>query len=75
VPQCDAADAQAAVEAAHAAFVSGTWPRLTATARGKLLRRLADLIARDAERLAVLETRYNGKLFTEMAGQVRRPSR
>ena len=71
VPRCGAADADAAVEAAHAAFTGGAWPRLTATARGKLLRRLADLIERDAEALADLEVRDNGKLRAEMLGQVR----
>ena len=48
----DAADADAAVQAAHRAFSSGAWPSLTATLRGALLRRLADLIARDAKVLA-----------------------
>lgn len=70
VPQCDAADAAAAVEAAHAAL-SGPWGRLTATARGKLLRRLADLIEDSAGHLARIETRDNGKLHAEMSGQVR----
>ncbi len=37
---------------------------------GRLLHRLADLIARDADRLAELETRDNGKLLREMAGQM-----
>lgn len=42
-----------------------------ATERGKLLRRLGDLIARDAEKLARIETRDNGKLYKEMLGQLR----
>src|SRR3954452_13706155 len=64
-------DAARAVEAADAAFRSGAWPALTATARGHLLRRLGDLIARDAERLARVEVTDNGKLISEMLGQVR----
>jgi (Z)-2-((N-methylformamido)methylene)-5-hydroxybutyrolactone dehydrogenase len=44
---------------------------LTATARGKLLVRLADLIAENADRLAALETRDNGKLIAEMSAQLR----
>lgn len=71
VPRCDAEDAAAAVEAAHAAFVKGPWSTMSATNRGKLLRRLGDLIARDAEKLATLEVRDNGKLFAEMLGQLR----
>lgn len=71
IPHCGADDAVAAVEAAHAAFTKGPWASLSATARGKLLRRLGDLIARDAERLAAIEVRDNGKLFAEMAAQLR----
>lgn len=71
IPQCDADDARAAIEAAHAAFTSGPWPAMTATARGKILRRFADLIEANADRLARLETRDNGKLFAEMSGQVK----
>ena len=36
-----------------------------------MLRRLGDLIARDAEHLAQIETRDNGKLITEMRGQLK----
>ncbi|MBA2738527.1 MAG: aldehyde dehydrogenase, partial [Nocardioidaceae bacterium] len=62
-------DVDAAVAAARAAL-AGDWGALTATQRGKLLRRLGDLIAREADRLAELETRDNGKLLREMAGQM-----
>jgi aldehyde dehydrogenase (NAD+) len=71
VPLCDAKDVDRAVEAAHRAFVSGPWPRLNATQRGALLVRLADLIARDAEKLAILEVTDNGKLMAEMGMQTR----
>jgi aldehyde dehydrogenase (NAD+) len=71
VPQCGAEDATLAIEAAHRAFSSGPWPKLSATARGKLLHRLGDLIARDAEKLAAIEVRDNGKLYAEMLGQLR----
>ena len=50
--------------------LDGPWGQLTATQRGKLLHRLGDLIAREAPRLAELETRDNGKLLREMAGQM-----
>lgn len=71
LPRCRAGDANKAVEAAHSAFVDGAWSSMTATARGKLLRRLGDLIERDAEKLAALEVRDNGKLYAEMLGQLR----
>lgn len=65
------ADVDRAVSAAHAALKTGAWSTLKATQRGALLRRLGDLIARDAEKLAALEVRDNGKLLAEMGGQVR----
>ncbi|HXC10944.1 MAG TPA: aldehyde dehydrogenase, partial [Steroidobacteraceae bacterium] len=39
--------------------------------RGKLMMRIADLVERDAQRLATLEVRDNGKLYAEMFAQVR----
>ena len=44
---------------------------MTASARGKLMLRLADLVAANAERLAEIEVRDNGKLMAEMLGQLR----
>lgn len=70
VPDGDAADVDRAVAAARAAL-DGPWGALTATARGKLLWRLGELIARDAEQLAELEVRDGGKLTREMVGQMR----
>jgi acyl-CoA reductase-like NAD-dependent aldehyde dehydrogenase len=71
VPKGTAADVERAVDAAHRAFTTGDWPKLNATQRGALLRRLGDLIAREADRLGALEVRDNGKLFAEMGGQLR----
>jgi len=71
IPRGNADDANRAVAAAKDAFVNGEWPRLTATERGNLLRRLGDLIARDADRLAATEVQDNGKLIAEMRGQLR----
>ncbi len=70
VPRGNADDVEMAVKAAHTAFVQGEWSCLTPTQRGALLRRLGDLIARDAEKLAATEVRDNGKLLAEMRGQV-----
>lgn len=66
----DARDVDAAVQAAHRALSGGPWAALTATERGALLRRLGDLIARDAARLAAIEVRDNGKLLSEMLAQL-----
>ncbi|TCT09668.1 aldehyde dehydrogenase [Paralcaligenes ureilyticus] len=70
IPQGCAQDVNRAVEAASTAMRQGRWSRVTATERGKLMVRLADLVARNAERLAELEVRDNGKLLTEMRGQL-----
>lgn len=70
IPDGNAEDVDAAVQAAKAAFRSPTWAGLSATGRGALLHRLADLIAENAERLAALEVRDNGKLIGEMLVQL-----
>lgn len=71
VPRGAAADADAAVEAAHRAFAGGPWRAMTPTARGLLLYRLADLIEAHAERLIRVEVSDNGKLINEISAQVR----
>src|SRR6218665_107761 len=70
IPKCDASDVDRAVSAARRAFDTGDWSKLNATQRGHLLRRLGDLIARDADHLAAREVQDNGKLYAEMRGQV-----
>jgi aldehyde dehydrogenase (NAD+) len=69
VPQAGAADVDAAVSAARAAFEG--WRKTTGVERARLMRRLADLIADNAARIAVVETTDNGKLIREMEGQLR----
>ena len=70
IPRCDASDVDRAVQAAHRALTSGPWAELTATQRGALMRKLGDLITRDAAELAATEVRDNGKLLAEMQGQL-----
>ncbi|GGD19454.1 aldehyde dehydrogenase [Aureimonas glaciei] len=71
IPRGGKADVDRAVAAASRALTEGPWATMTATARGKLMRRLGDLVAANAESLAATEVRDNGKLLAEMAGQVR----
>ncbi|HCT05768.1 MAG TPA: carnitine dehydratase, partial [Pseudomonas sp.] len=68
--QGDASDVARAVESAKRAFHDPQWRDITPTARGKLLYRLAQLVAEHAEELALLETRDNGKLLREMSAQM-----
>ena len=70
IPRGGSADVDLAVAAARKAFYSKEWRGLTASARGALLRKLADLLAVEADRLAELETTDNGKLLAEMRAQL-----
>src|SRR5574343_240782 len=65
------ADVDVAVAAAHRAFTEGEWPTLTPSARGKLMRKLADLVITNAPRIAEIECRDNGKLAAECIAQAR----
>jgi aldehyde dehydrogenase (NAD+) len=57
-------DVDRAVKAAQAAF-AGEWGRLDAAARGRLLGRFAELIRRDLEQLAKLESTDVGKPLSQ----------
>ena len=70
IPRGGQDDVNLAVVAAKKAFQGNLWRGLTATARGALLRRFADLAATEAERLAEIETTDNGKLLAEMRAQL-----
>src|SRR5689334_16353471 len=62
VAEADAADVDLAVKAARKAFHSKAhWRRMSASERGKLINRLADLIEKSADELATLESLDNGK--------------
>jgi aldehyde dehydrogenase (NAD+) len=69
IPRGTADDVDRAVRAAHRALTSGEWPKLTASKRGALLRRLGDLITERSPQLAAIEVRDNGKLYAEMGAQ------
>jgi acyl-CoA reductase-like NAD-dependent aldehyde dehydrogenase len=71
IPRATEADVDRAVEAARTAMTEGPWATMTPSARGKILRRIGDLVAANAERLAEIEVRDNGKLIAEMLGQLR----
>jgi acyl-CoA reductase-like NAD-dependent aldehyde dehydrogenase len=71
IPNATERDVDRAVRAAHRAFVDGPWSRTTATERGKLLRRLGDLLADRSEALGRMETIDTGKLLKETRWQAR----
>jgi len=57
----EAADIDRAVAAARRAFESGPWRRVTPAERQRMIWRLSDLIERNLEEFAQLETLDNGK--------------
>ena len=64
VAEADSADVDKAVHAARVAFETGPWRKATASQRGLLLHRLADLIEKHADELAQLEALDNGKPYS-----------
>jgi acyl-CoA reductase-like NAD-dependent aldehyde dehydrogenase len=71
VAEASPEDVDAAVENAHDTFWSDAWRSISASKRGRLLMKLGDSIAANAEQLASVETRDNGKLYKEMVTQLR----
>ncbi|MCO5557595.1 hypothetical protein L7F22_011161 [Adiantum nelumboides] len=65
VDQAGPDDVDRAVAAARRAFDDGPWRRTTTGERGALLGRIADLLVRDRERIARLETLDTGKTIAE----------
>lgn len=64
-------DVDRAANAAHRAFTEGEWPQLNPSQRGALLRRIGDLVSENADWLAYVEQRDNGKLIAELSMQMR----
>jgi aldehyde dehydrogenase (NAD+) len=64
IGEADVPDVNKAVKAARSAFEGGPWRKMSAAERGRLLNRLADLIERDGEELAYLESLDNGMPLT-----------
>jgi gamma-glutamyl-gamma-aminobutyraldehyde dehydrogenase len=61
IAECDVSDVNLAVIAARRAFNSGSWSRISPTARKKVLLKLADLLEANLEELALLESVDMGK--------------
>jgi len=70
VARGSSADVDRAVAAAKGAF-EGEWGRMRPSARGRLMRRVADLLIEEAPRIAEIEQRDNGKLAAEVVAQTR----
>jgi betaine-aldehyde dehydrogenase len=70
VALASAEDVNRAVAAARRAFDSGPWPRMKAVERGRMLRRVADLIRERLDSLAELETGNSGKAIADARDEV-----
>jgi acyl-CoA reductase-like NAD-dependent aldehyde dehydrogenase len=71
IPEATAGDVERAVTAAHRAFSEGEWAKATPTARGRYLRKLADLLADKSEDLGRTETIDTGKMLKETRWQAK----
>jgi phenylacetaldehyde dehydrogenase len=63
VPEGGKADVDLAAAAARKAFDEGVWAKVGPSGRGRMLWKMADLIERDLEELAELESIDNGKPY------------
>ncbi|RXJ01354.1 betaine-aldehyde dehydrogenase [Anaerobacillus alkaliphilus] len=70
VPEGDEVDARAAIAAARVAFDNGEWSSTPATERGAIVRKIAELVERDNEELARLESLDTGKTVEESRGDM-----
>ena len=67
----DPAAVDDAVRAARRAFTEGPWTSMGGAERARLMRRLGELLTRDAEMLGQAETRDNGKIIRETSAQAK----
>jgi len=63
VPAGEAEDVDRAVKAARAAFDGGAWPKLSATARERIMLRLADLLEKHADEFSQIESVNSGRVL------------
>src|SRR5215470_4073684 len=70
VAEGDRADIDLAVKEARKALESGPWKKMDAVERGRLMFKLADLIEKEAEELAALETLNCGKTINDSRGDM-----
>jgi (Z)-2-((N-methylformamido)methylene)-5-hydroxybutyrolactone dehydrogenase len=70
MPEARTEQVNRAVDAADRALNAPAWKGLTASARGKLLYKLADLVEKAAPRLAEIETSDTGKIIRETKSQI-----
>ncbi|MGQ0850017.1 MAG: aldehyde dehydrogenase family protein, partial [Actinomycetota bacterium] len=70
IPRLEPAEVDRAVTLAHRAYQEGVWRTATVRERRDVLRRIADLVRRDHERLAGLESTNTGKPITVARSEI-----
>ncbi len=70
VQESDKKDVDVAVKSARKAFDSGAWPKTSGYQRSRLINKFADLIEKNADEIATLESLDNGKPFSNAKGDV-----
>ncbi len=70
VQEATAEDVDRAVKTARKALEQGPWKKTDAADRGRMLYRLADLIEKEAEELAALESLNSGKTISDSRGDL-----
>jgi acyl-CoA reductase-like NAD-dependent aldehyde dehydrogenase len=71
VAEADTEDVRHAVAAAHVAFEEGPWGRMSGAERGRILIRIAELLEREADSIARLESQDNGRPIRETSAQAK----
>lgn len=71
VPLGTSDDVNRAVAAARTAFNNDSWAKTRPLQRAEMLRRLGQLVNENADELAIVQVRENGKLYSELKGQAR----
>ena len=64
------AETEAAIASARAAFDTSAWREMSGKDRAAILNRVADLIDRDRERIALLEVLESGKPIAQARGEI-----
>jgi aldehyde dehydrogenase (NAD+) len=74
VERGETADVNLAVKAARNAFEGGPWPKVNASDRSKLLWRIGDLLTKNLDELALLESLNTGKTLKGARGGDMKPA-
>lgn len=69
-PEASTGDTEAAIAAARDAFDSGPWPRMSAAERSRIMFRVAELIQKNVEKIALVESLEVGKPIAQARGEI-----